>query len=138
MAESPLEQLLAAIDALDIEAVMALVGSEPRALAADGRRAAGAGEVRELVAELLGALRATTHRVTAAWHVDDVWIAEVEADYELRDFLKLKALPRVFIVRAGEGGIAELRVYGAHEHPLTEHRTGEEGMWIGTRWIPPL
>jgi hypothetical protein len=136
--ESPLDQLLAAIDALDIEAVMALVGSEPRFLAADGRRAAGAGEVRELVTELLAALRATTHRVTAAWHLDDVWIAEVEADYELQDFLELKALPRAFILRTGEGGIAELHVYGAHEHPLTEHRTGEEGMWIGTRWIPPL
>jgi hypothetical protein len=136
--ESPLEQLLAAIDALDIEAVMALVGSEPRFLAADGRRASGAKEVRELVTELLSALRSTTHRITAAWHVDDVWIAEVDADYELQDFLELKALPRVFILRTGEGGIADLRAYGAHEHPLTEHRTGEEGMWIGTRWVPPL
>ena len=138
MEESPLEQLLAAIDALDIEAVMALVGSEPRFLAADGRRAVGASEVRVLVAELLAALRSTTHNVTAAWHLADVWIAEVDADYELQDFLELKALPRVFIVRTKEGGIADLRVYGAHEHPLTEHRTGEEGMWIGTRWIPPL
>ena len=138
MEESPLEQLLAALDALDIEAVMALVGSEPRFLTADGRRASGAGEVRALVTELLAALRSTTHRITAAWHVDDVWIAEVDADYELQDFLELKALPRVFILRTREGGSGDLRVYGAHEHPLTEHRTGEEGMWIGTRWIPPL
>lgn len=138
MEESPLEQLLAALDTLDIEAVMALAGSEPRFLTADGRRASGAGQVRELVTELLATLRSTSHRITAAWHLDDVWIAEVDADYELQDFLELKALPRVFILRMGEGGSADLRVYGAHEQPLTDHRTGEEGMWIGARWVPPL
>src|SRR5207249_1388037 len=111
---SALEQLLAAIDGLDVEAVMALVGPEPRFLAADGRRAAGAREVRGLVTELLGALRATTHRITAQWHLDDVWIAEIEADYELQDFLEFKALPRVFILRTAEGRILDLRVYGAH------------------------
>ncbi len=26
-----------------------------------------------------------------------------------------------------DGVIADLRVYGAHERPLTDHRTGEEG-----------
>jgi len=135
---STLEQLLAAIDGLDVEAVMALVGPEPRFLAADGRRAAGAGEVRELLTELLAALRSTTHRITAEWHLDDVCIAEVDADFELQDFLELKALPRVFILRTADGRIADLRVYGAHEHPLTDHRTGEEGMWIGMRWVPPL
>jgi hypothetical protein len=91
-----------------------------------------------LVTESLGALRQTAHRITGEWHVDDVWIAEVEADYELQDWLQLNALPRVFIVRATADGIADTRIYGAHEHPLTEHRTGEEGMWIGSRWIPPL
>lgn len=138
MEQSPLEQLLASIDALDVEAVMTLLGSDPQVLAADGRRAAGVGEVRNLVTELLAVLRSTTHRVTAQWHVDDVWIAEVDADYELQDYLKLKALPRVCILRNRQGGVADLRVYGAHEHPLTDHRTGEEGMWIGTRWVPPL
>lgn len=117
---------------------MALVGPEPRLLAADGRRAAGASEVRALVAELFVGLRSATHRITTQWHVDGVWIAEIDADYQLQDYLELKALPRVFILRAAEGRSADLRVYGAHEHPLTEHRTGEEGMWIGTRWIPPL
>jgi hypothetical protein len=135
---SALEQLLAAIDSLDVDAVMALLGPEPRFLAADGRRAAGTEEVRELVTELLAALRTTTHRITAEWDLHGVWIAEVEADYELQDFLVLKALPRVFILRTSAGRIADLRVYGAHEHLLTDHRTGEEGMWIGSRWVPPL
>jgi hypothetical protein len=135
---SALEQLLAAIDGLDVDAAMALFAPEPRFLAADGRRAAGAEEVRALVTELLAALRTTTHRITAKWDLEDVSIAEVEADYELQDFLQLKALPRVFILRTVVGRIADLRVYGAHEHLLTDHRTGEEGMWIGSRWVPPL
>lgn len=136
--QSPLEQLLAAVDELDVEAVVALAGPEPRFLAADGRIAAGTEAVRELLTNLFATLRSTAHRITAQWHEDNVWIAEVEADYELQDWLQLKALPRVFIVRTGEGGIADLRVYGAHEHPLTDHRTGDEGMWVGGRWMPPL
>ena len=138
MEESPLEQLLGAVDRLDLEGVMALLGPEPRVLAADGSRAAGSEPVRELLGVLLGSLRSTTHRITDQWRQDNVWIAEVEADYELQDWLELKALPRVFVVRMADAGIADLRVYGAHEHPLAEHRTGEEGMWVGTRWIPPL
>lgn len=117
---------------------MALVMPDVRLLAADGSRAEGTEAVRELLGSFLAALRSTAHRITAQWHEDNVWIAEVDADYELQDWLELKALPRVFIVRTGDGAIADLRVYGAHEHPLTDHRTGEEGMWIGTRWVPPL
>jgi hypothetical protein len=135
---SPLEQLLAAVDKLDMDAVMALMVPEPRVLSADGRRAEGTKEVRALLTAILSALRTTTHRITAQWHEDNVWIAEVDADYELLDWLQLNALPRVFVVRMGEAGIADLRVYGAHEHPIAEHRTGEEGEWVGTRWIPPL
>jgi hypothetical protein len=60
------------------------------------------------------------------------------ATYELADYYRTSALPRVVIVRVSAEGITELRVYGAHEHPLTEHRTGEEGMWVGGRWVPPL
>ncbi len=138
MEGSPLEQLLAAVDKLDMDAVMALMVPEPRVLAADGRRAEGTKAVRALLTAILSALRTTTHRITAQWHEDNVWIAEVDADYELLDWLQLNALPRVFVVRMGDAGIADLRVYGAHEHPIAEHRTGEEGTWVGTRWIPPL
>ena len=138
MERSPIAQLLEAVDRRDVEGVMALVVPEVRLLAADGSRAEGTEAVRELLGSFLAALRSTAHRITAQWHEDNVWIAEVDADYELQDWLELKALPRVFIVRTGDGAIADLRVYGAHEHPLTEHRTGEEGMWIGTRWVPPL
>jgi hypothetical protein len=136
--ESPIEQLVAALDRLDVDAVMVLLAPDARLLAADGRRGEGTRAVREMLDEFLAALRSTRHRITAQWHVDGVWIAEVDASYELQDWLQLNDLPRAFVVRMGTDGIADVRVYGAHERPLGEHRTGEEGMWFGTRWIPPL
>ena len=117
---------------------MALLGPAPRFLTADGRRGAGTEAVHEMLTTFLASLRSTAHHITAQWNLDEAWVAEVEADYELQDWLELHAIPRVFIVRVGPGGIADVRVYGAHEHPLTDHRTGDEGMWVGTRWVPPL
>lgn len=131
-------QLLEAIDRLDVDAAVALMAPNARVLVLDGRRAEGTEAVRRLLVAYLGQLRSTSHRITAQWHEEDVWIAEVDVTYELRDWLRLTDLPRVFIVRMGPDGIADLRAYGAHEAPLTDHRTGEEGMWIGGRWVPPL
>jgi len=135
---SPIAQLLAAIDKLDVDAAMALVAPDGRLLAVDGRRAEGSESVRDLLTDFLAKLRSTTHRITAEWHQDDVWIAEVEATYELLDWLQIQALPRAFVLREGPEGFVDLRVYGAHERPLAEHRTGAEGMRVGGRWIPPL
>jgi SnoaL-like domain len=135
---SPLTQLLEAMDRLDVEATVSTLAPSVQMLAADGRRANGHDEVARLLDSFLGELRRMEHRVTAQWHVDDVWIAEVDGTYELRDYFQTGALPRVFIARAQADGISELRVYGAHERPLTDHTTGEEGMWVGGRWIPPL
>ena len=138
MNESPIEQLLDAFDKLNLEEVVALFAPDARLMTVDGRRAEGADAVRELLTAFIATLRAATHRITAQWHEDDVWIAEVDASYELQDWLQLNAIPRAFVLREGPAGIADLRVYGAREHQLTDHRTGEEGMWAGTRWIPPL
>lgn len=138
MSESPIEQLLDAIDRLDLEGAIALMAPDARVLVADGRRAEGTAAVGDLFREFLGQLRSTTHRITAQWHEDDVWIAEVDASYELRDWLQLNELPRAFIVRVGPSGVSELRAYGAHERRLSDRPTGEEGMWVGGRWIPPL
>ena len=138
MSASPLEKLLGAFDALDVDAVMAMLEPDSRLLVADGRRADGREAVRVMVTRFFADLRSTSHRILAQWLLDDVWIAETEADYELRDWLQLKSLPRAFFVYEGSDGIRDLHVYGAHEHPLTEHRTGEEGMVIGDRWVPPL
>ncbi len=138
-----MEQLLDAIDSLDVDGVVALLAPDIRLLTADGRRAQGVDAARELLQSFLAVLRSTTHEVTAQWHVDDVWIAEVQASYELRDWLELTALPRAFIARQGSPGISELRVYGAHEHPLTDehtelHSSEPEGVWMGGRFVPPL
>ena len=138
MSRSPIEEFLDALDRLELEDTMALMAPDVRVLVADGRRAEGTEAVRELFGAFLGQLRSTTHRITAQWHQDDVWIAEVDASYELRDWLQLNALPRAFIVRSGPDGISELRAYGAHEHRLSDHRTGGKAMRVGGRWLPPL
>jgi ketosteroid isomerase-like protein len=130
--ESPIDQLLGAVDRLDVEAAMALMTPGCRLLAVDSQYAEGAGAVRELLTDFVAKLR-----VTAQWHQDDVWIAEVEATYELRNLLKMK-LRRAFVLRDGPDGFVDLRVYGAHERPFPDHDTGEQGMRLGGRWIPPL
>jgi hypothetical protein len=138
VSESPIDHLLDAMDRLDVDGVVALLAPGVRLLTVDGRRAHGVEAVRELVGDFLGSLRSTTHKITGQWHVDNVWIAEVDASYELQDRLQLNALPRAFVVRTGQEGIAEVNGYGAHERPLTDHRTGEEPIEVGGRWIPPL
>lgn len=138
MSDSPIDQLLDALDRLDAKAAVAMLAPDAKLLTVDGRRAQGTDAVSKLLEDFLGQLRATAHRVTSQWHVDDVWIAEVEGDYELRDYLEIRALPRVFVARTGSDGLTDLRVYGAHERPLGEHRTGDEGIWVGGRWVPPL
>ena len=117
---------------------MALAGPDCRLLAVDGRRVEGQAGVREFFTEFAATVRSTTHTITAQWHQDNVWIAEIEASYELRDGLRIAALPRAVVLRDGPDGYVELHLYGAHERPLTEHRTGAEGLRIDGRWIPPL
>jgi hypothetical protein len=138
VSDSPIDQLLQAIDNLDADAVVAMFAPDGRFLAVDGRRAHGIEELRKLITDFLGELRSTSHRVTAQWHVGDVWIAEVDADYELKDYLQIRDLPRAFVLRGGPDGLEDARAYGAHEHRLDEHRTGDEGLWVGGRWVPPL
>lgn len=138
MDDSPVVKILQAIDRRDVEGAMALVAPDVRMLAVDGRRAEGAEATRALVTDFLGGVRSMSHRITAQWHADDVWIAEVEATYELPDRATLNALPRVFVLEDSPDGVAAMRVYGAHEPPLIEQEPSEEGIHIGGRWIPPL
>jgi SnoaL-like domain len=138
VSELPIDRLIAALDRLDVDGAMALMAPDGRILTADGRRAKGSDAVRHLVADFLAALSSTTHKVTDKWHLDNVEIAEAEATYELRDGVRIGPLPRVFILREGEEGISDVRVYGAHERPLSEQGGREQGTWIGGRWLPPL
>jgi len=138
MADSPIERFLAALERLDADAVLALSAPEVRLMLADGRRAGGSKEVRALVTGLLGELRRSSYRITGSWHVEDSWIAEAVATYELADQTVIGPLPRAFFLRAGPAGITDVRAYGAHEHPLAERRDAERGTWLGGHWIPPL
>jgi hypothetical protein len=138
MDDSPIDQLLSALDRLDVDAAMRLAAPDCQLLTVDGHRSQGHEAVRRHLTEFLGVLRSTTHHVTAQWHVDDVWVAEAEASYELQDWLLMENLPRAFVMREGPDGFVELHVYGARERPLADHFTGEEGTRVGERWIPPL
>jgi SnoaL-like domain len=138
MDQSPVEQLLAAIDSRDLDAAVALFAPDGRLLAADGRRVGGRDAVGELVRSFLGDLRSSSHQITAQWHIDDVWIAELEASYVLTDWLQMNAVPRAMVLREGPDGVTEVNFYGAHELPLTDHRAPDQGTWFGARYIPPL
>jgi ketosteroid isomerase-like protein len=138
MDESPIARLLEAVDRLDAEAAAALFAPDARLRTADGREADGSEAVRALLTAFLGSLRSASYRITGQWHDGDVWIAEVEGTYELRDGMQTDPLLRVLVVRRRPDGIADVRVYGAHERELADHPTGEEGMWVSGRWIPPL
>jgi hypothetical protein len=135
---SPLDRLLTALDELDADAAAALFAPDGRLLTVDGRRAEGIEAIRALLSDFLGQLRSTTHVTTARWQQDDVWIAEVDASYELRDWLKLTDLPRVFVLRNGPEGCADLRAYGAHERALASHESDADLLPVGGLWLPPL
>jgi hypothetical protein len=134
---SPLDAFLRAVDDLDADAVMALMAPDCRLLTADGRRAVGTEAVRALIDSCLATLHSATHRVTAEWHVDGVWIAEVDAGYEFKqDRLRIGNLPRAFVARGGPEGLDDLRVYGAHEGRLDDESAG--GLLFAGQWLPPL
>jgi hypothetical protein len=135
---TPLEKLLEALDALDLDGVVTLLAPDCALLMCDGRRAQGTEDVRAQLGDLLDHLHSTSHRITNQWQVGEMWIAELEADYELRDQSRLSGLPRAIVARAGSDGIAELRVYGAHEHALGDRGGGDGSMVIGGRYMPPL
>jgi ketosteroid isomerase-like protein len=138
MTDSPLDRLLAALDSLDVDAVMALLTRDAKFLTIDGGRAQGTAAVREMLTDFVAPLRATTHKVTAEWHADDVWIAEVDATYERTDGEQTGELARVIVLRERPNGIADLRAYGAQAPLLTDPHGEEAGMRLGGRWIPPL
>jgi hypothetical protein len=138
LTDSPLLALIAALGGRDVDAAMALCSSDCRLATADGRRAKGSDEVRALLAGVLADVRSASYQVTGQWHQDNVWFAEVLANYEMRDWLRLEGLPRAFVVRTDDTGICDVRVYGAHERRLTEHRTGAEPYRVGGQLILPL
>jgi hypothetical protein len=136
--ESPLEGLLAAVDRLDVDAAIAMCAPDCSFMTVDGRHAEDRGAARQLLSDFLSQVRRISHEITSQWHFEEVWIAEVLATYELVDWLRIERLPRAFVVRAGTDGIYDLRGYGANEHRLSDHRTGDEPRRVGGRLLLPL
>jgi hypothetical protein len=135
---SPLADLLSALDKLDVDNAMALCAPDCSLMTADGRRAEGSEATRELLQAFFSQVRSLTHDIVSQWQFEDVWIAELLANYELTDWLKIERLPRAIVVRAATDGIREVRVYGANERPLSDHRSGDEAVRIGGRLVLPL
>ena len=139
MEQSPLAEVLAAIDHLDIERVVALSAPDCRLTTVDRRQAHGRAEAGQLLSRFLSQVRSTRHEITSQWHVDDTWIAEVLASYEMQNWLKIEALPRVFVLQSGpDRGSRTYRVYGTNEHDLSGQGSGDETERIGGRLVLPL
>jgi SnoaL-like domain len=138
VSDSPISRVLEALHALDLDAAVGLFAPDGRLLITTGGFADGAGRVREVLAEFMAPLRAMTHEVSASWHPEDgVWIAELNAHYELKDGERHGPYPRAIVLRGDENGISELRIYGSHELPLTAHAPYRE-VRTGARWLPTL
>jgi hypothetical protein len=136
--ESPITRWFDGVSRLDVESALSEFAPDARLLTPDGRRAEGAVAIRDLLGEVTGELRAFSYEMTTQWHEGDTWIAELETTYELRDYAEIGPLPRAAIARVSDGGIADLRIYGAHEPLIGEHPPGEDGFRVGGRWLPPL
>jgi uncharacterized protein (TIGR02246 family) len=137
--ESPVASLFEAIDALDPDALTALFAPDGRLLTVDGRVANGRDEVRQVLGRFAEDLRATSHRLTAEWHPEpDVWIAELDATYELKNYARVGPYARAIVLRNGSGGIRELRIYGLHERPLTDSTRGYQEVFGSGHWLPTL
>jgi hypothetical protein len=132
---SPLEEFLRAFDRLDADACAALFAADGRLRYVDGRVEEGAHAVADL--------HSTEHVLREQWHLEGVWIAEVEARYVLADHSILGPVSKVFVIRMSQEGIADLRVYAAgepgfHETSLRHERERHRGILVGGRRLPPL
>jgi ketosteroid isomerase-like protein len=139
MSDSPIPSFLRAIDALDLEAVLALFGPDASVSMPFGEEANGEQGLRDEFTKFLSELRATQHQLGSHWNPDpDVWIAEFSATYELTDFSRRGPYKRALIVRTGDGLIEQMSIYGAHELPLPESGHPYERVRGPNGWLPTL
>ena len=139
MPDSPIRAFLGAIDALDVEAAASQFANGASLTMAFGQRAEGHEELNVALRGFMSELRATSHELTAEWHPEpQVWIAELTAVYELRDFNQLGPFRRAIVVRTGPDGIGEMSIYGAHELPLRQSERPYQEVYAAGRWMPTL
>jgi hypothetical protein len=140
VADSPTKAVLRSLDAIDLEGSVAQFADDGVLTTVFGERAEGREHVRELLATFLGGLRSSHHALDAEWNpADGVWVAQVSASYELKDFSRRGPFQRAIILRAGAAGITELRIYGQHELPLSKSGRGYvEVPDAHHGWLPTL
>ena len=138
MDHSPIERLFSAVDRLDVDGTVALLTDDCRMLLVDGQRADGRESIRTVLGDFFGGLRSTSHKVISEWHEGDTWIAEVEANYELRNWLRVEGIPRAVFLRLSGDAVSDARFYGANERSITDRGGDPETMRIGGHWIAPL
>jgi hypothetical protein len=137
--DSPMQSFLNALDARDLEAAAGLFTQDATLTTTFGDTATGRDQVRGELAGLFGELRAMKHHVTAQWNPEPgVWIAEMSASYELSDYSERGPYERVIIIRSGDGGVQELRIYGSHELPLSQDGGGYRDVRGPHGWLPTL
>lgn len=134
-----MQAVLRALDALDLETAVALFAPDASLSTLFGETATGRDRVHELLGAFLRELRATHHQVSAEWNPEPgVWLAEMSATYELADFSRRGPYGRVMVLHAGDDGIEQLRIYGAHELPLAEDGRAYENVRGPHGWLPTL
>lgn len=140
MQEAPIRTVLQALDALDADGVTRLFAPEGILTTAFGERVEGRELVDAVLRTFLKGLRSTRHQLASEWNPEPgVWIAEMSATYELTDYSQRGPYRRAIIVRGGDDGIVEMRIYGQHELSLwTSGRGYAEVHDAHGGWLPTL
>jgi hypothetical protein len=137
--ETPLQAVLRALDALDLDAAVALFAPEGSLETLFGQRAEGRDRVRAMLGTFFAGLRATHRELTSEWNPEpDVWVGELSAAYELSDRSRRGPYRRALVLRCGEEGFQEMRLYGAHELPLSESGRAFAEVRGADGWMPTL
>jgi hypothetical protein len=126
------------VDALDIDGATSAFAPNAEVLTVYGREGKGLDQARAVLTELFEELRGVDHQVTSEWNPEPgVWIAEVTATYVLKDFSRRGPYLRVIVLRVGDAGIEQLRIYGSREPPFTAEGGYQEV--LGPHgWLPTL
>ncbi len=134
-----MQAVLRALDALDLEAAVALFAPDGSLTTVFGETASGRERVREVLGAFLLELRRSRHELTSEWNPEEgTWIAEMSASYELSDYSRRGPYARVIILRAGDAGIERLDIYGAHEQSLAVDGPRYTEVRGAHGWLPTL